>query len=124
MCNIKTINSVTNTDLGEHSHMILHHFVEEDNYKCYKLKFASKYVENEVFKTIDAYQRSDLMTFLRTSKGNPLFSVHRGQLFEGKAHQLIAAGGKFTQEVTLLPLPTKSFALPLTNVGSTWNTRL
>ena len=75
MCDIKAINSVTNTDLGKHSHMILHRFVEEDHYKCYKLKFASNYVENEVFKTIDANQRSDLMSFLRTSKGNPLFSV-------------------------------------------------
>ena len=57
--------------------------------------FASDYVQNKVYQTIQCKDDQCLMTFLHTSAGKPLLSGPRGQLFESKAHSIISNGGTF-----------------------------
>ena len=57
--------------------------------------FASKEIQNKVYKVLEYNSKTELIRFITAAKENPLLSVIRGRLFEPMVHKILSRGGSF-----------------------------
>jgi len=97
LCNVGQIQqSLGGLDALETvSHLLLQYDVDE-NFESISMKFASKFVEDEVFRKIVETQRQLALDFVFIgSVGNIGVAGIRGSWFEHFAHERLAHGGNF-----------------------------
>ena len=99
-CDLTAIYALGILDADEHSHKVLHRMLKRKddgtpNYFTYCVDFASPYVAENVYLTVQKKEQQRLMSFLRGSDGDSHLATLRGTLFEQKAHELLSKGGTF-----------------------------
>jgi len=97
--------------LSSVSHKILQYQVD-DSYRSTNVRFASKYIAEQVTQRLAETERSGLLHFLYLSRNEPVLAVIRGCFFETIAHSILCKGGKFpvrhlsTGNEEIIELPT------------------
>lgn len=99
-CDLTAIYALGTLDADEHSHKVLHRMLKRKddgspNYFTYCVDFASLYVAENIYLTVQQKEQQRLMSFLRGSDGDSHLATLRGTLFEQKAHELLSKGGTF-----------------------------
>lgn len=80
----------------EASHKLLH-IVTQRPYESTSMALSSFYVTEKLVERFMQVQRERLLSFLRSARGSDtaVLAGLRGSLFEGLAHRLLQAGGRF-----------------------------
>ena len=99
-CDLTAVHALGIQDADEHSHKVLHSMLKRKddgspNYFTYCVDFASPYVAENVYLTVQKKEQHRLMSFLRGSDGDSHLATLWGTLFEQKAHELLSKGGTF-----------------------------
>ncbi|POM73489.1 LOW QUALITY PROTEIN: Crinkler (CRN) family protein [Phytophthora palmivora] len=74
------------------SHRLLHY---RQNFDSEYFVFASKYVQQAVYKRLYKNDKRKLLEFIAASDGVGALAVLRGHLFEGHVHSVLPRGGTF-----------------------------
>ena len=93
---LQSITCLQGQGLNE-SHMIFHRFSDgKIEGECgIKMKFASKKIQNLVYKRLKNQERTHLVEYLKSSHESSFLSSLKGSLFEDPMHDHIVGGKKF-----------------------------
>ena len=95
-CNLRMLNMVKHEDIDSESHMIFHRCtVPDTGYAKYTFDFASKYVGDKVFSTIQMNACEDMKAFVMADNLPAIVSSLRGFLFEKVIHIHLPEGGTY-----------------------------
>jgi hypothetical protein len=78
--------------------MLIHRFVDGEDYTSYVLDFASSYVRDSILRHFELTGNKDIVSFLTDHMQKHLYGPLCGHLHEATVHKILSRGGTFKRK--------------------------